>query len=95
MLAIEEAKGMTVREMRQKFIGKRYCIFSGIDRGLIGKCKWIEERELKVENETHKFIWWRIEVEEYQYHWKSYWVTTDQIIRIQDEPDEVPYYSGW
>ena len=54
-----------------------------------------EKAENFVENETHKFIWWRIEVEEYQYHWKSYWVTTDQIIRIQDEPDEVPYYSGW
>lgn len=88
-----------VYELKKKYIGKRFCIFKGTDRGHIGVCRWIEPKSLQVDGETYISTWYRIEVEcgdgLYYPKRKSYWAREDQIIRIQDEPDEVPYYSGW
>lgn len=93
-----EAEGLNLKELRKKYIGKRFCIFRGIDRGLIGKCRWIEERTFTVPEGTFTVKWYRIEVDisdGYYTQKKSYWASESDIIRIQDEPDEVPYYSGW
>lgn len=85
-----ESSGMTLQEMRQKYIGRRFCIIEGKHRAIIGKCKWIEPRKVSALGETKTFIWFRLETED-----KSYWAMMSQIVRIKDEPDEVPYYSGW
>ena len=88
-----------LKELLRKYIGKRFCIFKGENRGNIGKCKWIEARTLSALGETKTFYWYRIEVgfnDGGRYPtYRSFWASEDQIIRIQDEPDEVPYYSGW
>ena len=85
-----EKKGLTIQELRRKYIGKRYCIFAGPHRGLIGKCRWIEPQQATIDGQTTKWLRWRIEVDGY-----SYWALTEQIIRIKDEPEENPYYCGW
>lgn len=85
-----EKKPMTLQELRRKYIGKRYCIYAGPNRGIIGKCRWIELNQIDIEGKTHKYLRWRIEVDGF-----SYWASSDQIVRIKDEPEENPYYSGW
>ena len=94
-----EDEKTTVNELRKKYIGRRFCIYKGINRGLIGKCRWIEARTMKVLGESHTSIWYRLEVPEGDGYYfpkvKSYWEIEDNIIRIQDEPDEIPFRSGW
>lgn len=86
-------------ELRRKYLGKRFCIYRGKYRGNIGKCRWIESKSIEVSGKIITSIWYRIDVQESNGYYfpktKSYWAMEDQIIRIQDEPDEVPYYSGW
>lgn len=99
METTNELQGLTVPELRRKYISKRFCIYRGKERGVIGVCRWIEPRSITALGKTHTTNWFRIEVEVSDgYHYpmhKSYWAMEDEIIRIQDEPDEVPFFSGW
>ena len=90
MTEATEKKPLTLQEMRQKYIGKRFCIYAGKNRGVIGKCRWIDMHQVTVDGQVHKWLDWRIEVNGY-----SYWARSDQIIRIKDEPEENPFRDHW